>query len=110
MRRGGKVSLAEDARADGVIDVVVHIRDAIGHGDDAPLEGFGANGPRMAEYPVAHLGHEVQTSPTVLDRLDHAKALLVVAEAAGHPLVQRVFADVPEGRMPQIMPQCRRFR
>ena len=116
MRRGGKVSLAEDARADGVIDVVVHIRDAIGHGDDAPLEGFGANGPRMAEYPVAHLGHEVQASPTVLDRLDHAKALLVVAVQggslgtfgvhaanAGDCMAQRVLARVAERRVPQVM-------
>ena len=95
---------------------MVHIRDAIGHGDDAPLEGFGANGPRMAEYPVAHLGHEVQASPTVLDRLDHTKALLVVevqggglgtfgvhAANAGDCTAQRVLPRMAEGRMPQVV-------
>ena len=116
MRRGGKVALAEDARADGVVDVVVHIRDAIRHGDDASFEGFGANRPRMAEYSVAYLGHEVQASPAVLDRLDHAKALLVVAVErgglgafgvhaanAGDCAAQRVLACVAERRVPQVV-------
>ena len=116
MRRGRKVALAKDARADGVVDVVVHIRDAIRHGDNAPLEGFGANGPRVAEYAIAHLGHKVQASPAVLDRLDHAKALLVVAVErgglgtfgvhaanAGNRTAQCVLTRMAEGSVPQIM-------
>ena len=103
MRRGRKVALAKDARADGVVDVVVHIRDAIRHGDDASLEGFGANGPCVAEYTIAHLGHKVQASPAVLDRLDHAKALLVVAEALRTDLIERAFARMAEGRVAEIV-------
>ena len=95
---------------------MVHIRDAIRHGDDASLEGFGANGPCVAEYTIAHLGHKVQASPAVLDRLDHAKALLVVAVErgglgtfgvhtanAGNRTAQCVLTRMAEGSVPQIM-------
>ena len=118
MGGGGQVGLGEDARADGVVDVVVHVRDAVGHGHDAPFQRLGAQIARVVHDAVAHLGREVEAPSPVLDALHHAQALLVVAverlglgagrvdalvarEAAG----QRALARVAERGVAQVVPE-----
>ena len=111
-----QIGLAQDPRANGVVDVVVHVRDAIGGAHDAPLAGFGLQIARVVQDAVAHLGRQIQARAAVLDAFHHAHRLLVVAierrglgRAGGDPLVarkargQRRLAGVAEGGVPQVV-------
>lgn len=79
MGRIRQIGLAQNPCTDGVVDVVVHVRNAIGGAHDAALAGFGLQVARMVQDAVAHLESEVQTRAAVLDALHHAHRLLVVA-------------------------------
>ena len=71
-------SSVQHAGADGVVDVVVDVGDAVGGGHDAALERLRADGAGVVQDAVAHLGGEVEPPPAVLDALHHAQALLVM--------------------------------
>ena len=58
---------------------MVHVGDAVGRGHDAPLQGLGAQVPRVVQDAVAHFRGEVQSRAAVLDALHHPYRLLVVA-------------------------------
>ena len=123
VRGGGQVVLAQDACADGVVDVVVHVGDAVGDGHHAALQRLGAHRPGVVQNAVAHLRREVEAPPAVLDALHYAQALLVVAvQKPAAPLAvarahrrraavarqaarQRLLAGVPEGGVPQVVAQ-----
>ena len=116
MGRIRQIGLAQNPCTDGVVDVVVHVRNAIGGAHDAALAGFGLQVARMVQDAVAHLESEVQTRAAVLDALHHAHRLLVVAverrglgRAGREPLMareargQRRLAGVAEGGVPQVV-------
>lgn len=88
----GKVLLTQNARTNGIVDVMVHIRNAVGEGHDAPLERFRLHGACVADDAVAHFGRQIQTAPAVLDNLDHTKRLLVVTIKVENLLGGRVNA------------------
>ena len=79
MGRIRQIGLAQNPCTDGVVDVVVHVRNAIGGAHDAALAGFGLQVARMVQDAVAHFGRQIQAGATVLDALHHAHRLLVVA-------------------------------
>ena len=112
----GQIFLPDDMRPQCVVDIVVHVRDAIGGAHDAPLAGFGLQVARVVQDAVAHLGRQIQARAAVLDALHHAHRLLVVTverrglgRAGGDSLMAREtlsqsgLASVAEGRVPQIV-------
>ncbi len=116
MRTLRKLRFLENACPDRVVDIMVHVGDAIGDGDDAAFERLRALLPRMAHDAVAHLRREVQAATATLDDLEDAQALLVVAEETGRARVIRRHAPmtcdaraqsalprVAERRMPQVV-------
>ncbi len=68
----------------------------------------------MPRDPFAHLLGEVQPAPLALEVLDHPQRVLVVAKARAEALAQAVvehlLADVPEGRVPEVVAQPDRLR
>ena len=100
----GQLVLAQDAGPQGVVDVVVYVRHPIDQPHDAALlRGRQGRATGVAEDAVAHRIGEVQA----LDVIDDAQRVLVVAEVAAEALlrapVEHLLADVPEGRMPEIV-------
>ena len=90
--------------ADRVVDVVVDVRDPVDEAHDPALERDRVAGPaRVAQDAVAHRRREVE----VLEHVDHAQRVLVVAEAAAEALAARtvedVLADVPERRVAEVV-------
>ena len=59
---------------------------------------------------VSYLPGQVQPLSALLQLLYHADALLVMEETFLTDLIQNVFTGMAEWRMPQVMPQCDRFR
>ncbi len=112
---GRQVALCEQARAQGVVDVVVDVRHAIHHPHDPPLRRARlARAARVAQDAVAHLLGQVQPGPVALQPLDHPQRVLVVAkaptEALAQAAIQDLLADVPERRVPQVVPHADRLR
>ncbi len=106
-RLGGKVGRLEQAGAEGVVDVVVDVREAVDEAHDPPLVRLRLDRPGVLEDPVARLPREVQAAPVALEPLDDAKRVLVVAEpgraALAEDLVERLLAGVPERRMAEVV-------
>src|SRR5262245_37429694 len=55
--------------------------------------------------PVANLPREIQTLTVVLEAIDHAQALLVMPEPAGHEGIEHALAGMTERRVSQIVPE-----
>ena len=85
---------------------MVDVGDAVDQPDDLPLERLRLLLAGMREDAVAHLVREVE-------RARDPQGLLVVAEAPAEALpervVERIFACVPEGRVPRVVPEADRF-
>ena len=101
----------QHAGAHGVVDVVVDVGDAVHEADDLALERRRLARPaRVAQDPVADRLGEVE----VLEHVDDAQRMLVVAEAAAEALaraaVQHVLADVAERRVPEVVAEPDRLR
>ena len=103
-----------------IVDVVIDVRDDVGHARDLALDGARAVfrrrahrhavlALRVARDAVAHFPRQVQPLAVVLEHVDDAQALLVVIEAAGHQLAQHPFAGVAERRVAEIVPERNRF-
>ena len=110
----GQLPRVEHAGAQGVVDVVVDVRDAVDDLDDAALERLRRDGPGVVEDAVAHLVREVEAAAVALEHVDDAQRVLVVPEAAVEALAQRRveagLAGVPEGRVAEIVAEPDRLR
>jgi len=109
-RLAGQLTLAQQTRAQRVIDVVVDVGDAVDQPHDAPLQRAGRIGaPGVAGDPVPDLLGQVQSGPVALQLIDDAQRMLVVAKPAAEALaqaaVEHLLADVPERRMPEVVTQ-----
>ena len=107
-RLGRQVGRIEVPGADGVVDVVVDVREAVDEPDDPPLERLRLLGAGVLEDAVAHLPREVEAAAVALEPLDDAQRVLVVAEAAeaalAQQLVERLLAGVAERRVADVVP------
>ena len=65
---------------------------------------------RMARDAVAHFERQVEPLPAVLEHVDDAQALLVVAEAAGHEPIDDALPGVTERRMAEVVAEGDGFR
>ncbi len=115
-----QIRLLQHARPHGIVDVVIDVGDQIGDAHDLPFERGGAlrriDADRRAVLPlrvtadaVAHLPRQVQAASVVLEHVHDAKALLVVAEAAGHERIEHALAGVAERRVPKVVAERDRF-
>ena len=103
-RVGGELTLLEHPGAHRVVDVVVDVGDAIGEAHELGLEGRRhRRGPRVVHDAVAHLPREVEPGTVVLEVLDDAQRLLVVAERPPEEGRERLLAEVAEGRVAQVV-------
>ena len=110
----GRSRSSSRPRADGVVDVVVDVGDAVHDAHDPPLQR-----PRLgraagvARDAVADLLGEVQPGAVALEALDDAQRVLVVAKAPAEALAQAavedLLADVPERRVPEVVAQADRL-
>ena len=103
-----QIAFPQDPAADGIVDIMIDICDAVGKADDVAFSGRGDH-IGMAEDAVPHLFGEIQSFAAFFDIFHHAHALLIVLIAARTDAVQCGFACVPEGGVPEVMPQCDRF-
>ena len=85
-----QIAVAQQAEADGVVDVVVDVGDAVDDAHDPPLERLRLLVARVREDAVADLVREVEPS-------GDDERLLVVAEVPAGVLVQ---GDCPEPPRP----------
>src|SRR5467141_3785419 len=87
--------------------------------DDPSLRGLGLAPCRgletalrrraVLEDAVSCLPGEVEARAVLLELLDDAHALLVVAEALGQEAREHLFADVTERRVPDVVPERHRL-
>ena len=109
----GQVALGDDPGADGVVDVVVDVGDAVDEPDDPALERRRLQRAGVVEDPVPHLLGQVEAGAAPLEVLDQPQRVLVVAEAGAAALLQRVvehlLADVAERRMAEVVPEADRL-
>ena len=72
-----------------------------------PSSVSGSFGAGVIEDPVAHLCGQVQATPVALEHVDDPERMLVVVEAPvealAQQLVERLFARVPERRVPEVV-------
>src|SRR5207245_3598969 len=111
---GGKLLLAQQAGADRVVDVVIDVGDAVDDAHDAPLERRGrARAARVPDDAVANGIAEVEPGAVSLEVLDDAQRMLVVAEVASEArfeaAIEDLLADVPEGRVSEVVPEADRL-
>ena len=103
----------DDPRSQGVVDVVVYVGHPVHQPHQAPLQGRRLLRPGVIEDPVADRLRQVQPPPFPLQHVHHAKRLAVVMEAPpgalAQRLVERLLADVAEGRVAQVVPQADRL-
>ena len=107
---GREVRHGEHARPHRVVDVVVDVGDPVDQPHDLALERRRLPRPaRVAQDPVAHRLGQVE----VLQHVHHPQRVLVVAEADAEALapagVQHALADVPERRVPDVVPEADRL-
>ena len=102
-----QVGLGEDPRAHRIVDVVVDVGDPVDEPHHAPLERRGLLRPGVVEDPVAHRLGQVQPLPVTLEHVHHPQRVAIVLEPPRPPLaqrsVERLLADVAEGRMAQVV-------
>ncbi len=119
-RVGRQRPLVQNARPHRVVDVVVDVGDDVGDARDLAFDRartmLGRRADRQAVLAlrvprdaVAHLPREIQPLPAVLEHVDDAQALLVVAEAARHELVDDALAGMTERRMAEVVTERDRF-
>ena len=78
---GRQVALGDDPGADGVVDVVVDVGDAVDESHDPALERRRLQRAGVVEDPVAHLVGQVEPVAVPLEVLDQSQRVLVVTEA-----------------------------
>jgi hypothetical protein len=103
----------EHPGANGIVDVVVDIGDAIDQAHDLALQGVRLVRPGVVEDPVSHFGGQIQPAPVALEHVDDSERVLVVAEAPSEALaqgfVERLLARVPEGRVSEVVAEADRL-
>src|SRR5439155_10971381 len=107
------VLFAHDLGTHRVVDVVMEVRDLVGVPHDPPFGRLGDaprcgldpafGGGAVLSYAVPNFLREVQSGAVLLDLLDDADALLVMAKAVGQELPEQLLTDVAEGRMPDVV-------
>ena len=89
----------------GILDIMVHKGDLVGHAHDASLRRCRPRSLGVGHDAVAHLPCQVQAPSVLFQPVHHTQALHIVLEAIRAELVQRLFTRMAKGRMPQIMGQ-----
>ena len=102
-----QVPLRDDPGPHRVVDVVVDVRDPVHDPHHPPLQRRRLLRPRVIEDPVPDLLGQVEPPAVTRQHLDDPERVLVVPEP--HPvlpqrLIEHLLADVPEGRMPEVVP------
>ena len=114
-RLARQLLLAQQARAQRVVDVVVDVGDAVDHPHDPPLERLRQRrAAGVARDPVAHLLGEVRARPR---RARARRRSAASARSGGSPLaeallqaaVEHLLADVPERRMAEVVAEADRL-
>jgi hypothetical protein len=113
-RVGGQVLRADHAGPNGVVDVMVDVGDPVHQADDPALQRGRLGGPaRVAADPIADRFGQVQPLAVALQHVDDPDRVLVVQERRSEPLgqavIERLLADVAEGRVPQIVSETDRL-
>ena len=108
-----QLARVEHSGADGIVDVVVDVRDAIDEADDLPLVRVRLVRARVVEDPVANLGRQVEPAPVALEHLHHTQRVLVVPEVPAESLLQqrveRLLSGVSERRVPEVVTEADRL-
>ena len=90
---------------------MVQVGDPVGEPHDLRLERRGRrHRPRVVHDPVAHLPREVQPLAVVLEVVDDPERLLRVAERPAEERRERLLPQVPERRVPEVVPEGDRLR
>src|SRR5947209_16320556 len=99
--------MAEDAGAQGIVDVVVDVGDPVDEADDPALERPRRTGPGVIDDAVANGLAEVEAAPVALEAVDDPQRMLVVAKAHAVPVleaaVEDLLADMSERGVPEVV-------
>ena len=99
----GNVVICQNARPDGIVNIVVDIGDLVTAADDLPFQGPGPAASGVAENAVPHLMGQVQAHAVPLQNVHHPQALLIVAEGLAQALGQGHLSRMAEGGMAQVV-------
>jgi len=110
----GKIRGGDYAGPEGVVDVVVDVRDAVQQPDDLAFERRRLRGAAgVVEDSIPDRVAEVETRSVALEPVDDPQRVLVMAkrasEALGQTAIEDVLAEVAEGRMPEIVAEADRL-
>ncbi len=100
----GQLLLMQNARADGVIDVMVNVGNPVRLGHHHAFQAGGLEGAGVVDDAIAHFPGQVEAIAS-LQLVHHAQALHVVLEAARGQLVQCALPDVAKGCVAKVMRQ-----
>ena len=102
---------SDDSRTDGIINIMVHIGNAVRKMDNPSLRCSGMLLTGMTGNAVPHFLCQVESGTIPFQTVCHPQALIIVPEPADgftQP-IQCPFSGMSEGCMPQIMSQCNGF-
>ena len=102
--RGGQLGLLDDAGPHRVVDVVVHVRDAVREPHELRLRRRRrGHRPGVVHDAVADLPGQVQALSVVLEVIDDPQALLVVAERPPEERREGLLAQMAERRVSEVV-------
>ena len=106
----GDIVVGENARPDGVVNVVVDVGDLVGATHGLPLQRLRPVIPGVTQNAHADFIGQVQPLTVLFQNVHHSQALLIVAERLAKALAQNVLPGVAEGSVSQVMPHGNGFR
>ena len=104
------VLLGQKSRPDRIIHIVVEIGDLVGKPHHTAFECRGMTAGPVVADAVTYLKGKIQPLTVLFQDLHHTDGLFAVDKPRGAEPVQDRLAAVPEGRMPEVMPERDRLR
>ena len=103
LHRRGNLPRLQHPSADGVVNVVVDIGDAVGQADNASLPGGGDALAGVAHNALPDLVAQVQALAVLFQNIHHPQALLIVPEGPAPAFRQGGLPRVAEGGVAQVV-------
>jgi hypothetical protein len=108
-----EVIAGDDPRTQRVVHVMVDVRDPVSDAYDLTFSGTWIAFSSMVTYPISDLEGKVQSVALVLEMVDDAQGVFIVAEGASvsrEGAGEGLFSSVTEGGMAEIVAEGDRLR
>ena len=102
--------LCDNSSSDRIINIMVDISNLVRQSHNLALQRFRHSGCRMIHHTVSDFFRQVQPLSVLLQNFYNTNTLYVMLKSLRTYLIQNRFTGMPKRCMPQIVPQCNRFR